>query len=1196
MNTKYPINGRVATLNDIVHEYGASSSWPKDNKKYDLIDNPETIVSQPFQNLVFKDALDANNKFVGKRPYEIVYFDNVYSNTERDSTGKHMKIIQKSDSSVFTDNYPGGISGHEYIKAGDVANSINITNGKYGFKFIVASQNDNKQYYYNYRTSTGEATVMYALRNIIKILKKHGITDLLATFQQLFIPDNNSKEDQYHEINNIINNNELKADAYKYLGDFIWTYKNIKIKNYTTTEQSILKIAESKGYLKLHDNNINISIDSLLDNYWKISKDNNYSYNQESDYNQLKYYLNIFANSQRFFVSYVTGFRFGKISNKSYLQIEPVLRCDLGAFVLYNSVVILSSIHDYRTALPQNEILKSTPLDIILKYKVTYENINKESTPITTTISLTWQDIITNSNENKDNQKDIWFTLRNAVCDDMENDEGNKEYITHPEKFGKYTYKDESGYFPDINKTSLKTLNWPINESLLLTDETEFKNIINNPLYTNENKIKNYASTADPSTFNTNDLNKIKEIINIKGHYAPFGTLRMHNFLDKENEKSGYHCDIALLRCKNFYIVQQNSEISNISINIYYSIPYDTIIPNTCVRLISKSFEQAGISDDNTADKDKPDSIVGWQQKDLEEDIIYSIPNNSDNEVFITISSSSSKMRLYASGEKEPLTSTKKDSYINNLNLELYYLNSGIWQLAEKDVDYIINAYTRPNTLPYYSFRFKNPNKTYVFWKFKFNDIKQFLYFRSNDIQRNDKQQLTIISLYVQDENSATIEQKVKGLNNIDISLQYLIYHADTNTDSYKNGTTRLNCFTQAFIRSSTTQNQNAYINKNQSFYIEPISFKTSDSYQYQEFNTIKHKPFNIAYKTSKIKNDKNIYKFGQCNTLFGKDIDNRRVLIDELTTETQPLIYLAFEPIYIIEFGTIQFSTEIDKTDGKPLVEDACSTRYNKKISLNIFKYKINSGANTTSINMQDNKLNIISLYTSNIFIDSDFLKILSTSIDEDLQDISQQYLISYEVVISSYDFAANNYVKQGSASISNGLTKSQINENFYKIKFEPNKQYLADIIFTKYRKRTGDIACTFSCSDSRFDGFITLLITKLPTWYKGDLSDKTSPYYTTTGSTRPISLPIGCTVKLIHNFDALLNANKNKIVWNGWALPGETQLNIGNNIEIKLDGTLDISIMANLYVDSSVTVNNTNNIINKDNKDNQDTSSNKP
>lgn len=1177
MNTKYPINGRVTTLNDIVHEYGAFSSWPQ-TSDYDLFDTKK-LVSQPFQNLVFKDALDANNKFVGERPYEIVYFDNVYSNTERDPTGKHMKIIQKCDSSVFTGLYPGGISGHEYIKAGDVANPGNIISGKYGFKFIVASQNDKKQYYYNYRTSTGEATVMYALRNIIKILREYNSQNLLKYIKELFIPITNEKGDTtYPGIDDIIYNNELKSDAYKYLGDFIWTYKHIKLKNYTTTEQSILNIAVNKGYLTLHNDDIEIiSIDDLLGNNWYITPDNNYSYNHESNYNQLRYYLNIFANSQRFFVSYVTGFRFGKISNKSYLQIEPVLRCDLGAFVLYKEVTIIESIHDWRTALPQSAILRSTRLDIILKYKVTYENISKESTPITTTISLTWDDIIKNSDKTKDNQKNIWFTLRNAVCEDKDTNEDNggyKDYIDDEKKFGKYTYDDGLGYFLNINDMSLKTLNWPYNESLLLTDETEFKNIINNPLY-NKNNIKNYANTADITTFNNKDKDEISKLI--KYYSGPFGTLRMHNFLDKENKKSGYTCDIDLLRCKNFYIVQQNSEISNIGINIYYSIPYDTIIPNTCVRLISKSFEEAGISDDNKAVKDKPADIVKQQQKDLVKDIIYSIPNNSNNEVFITISSTEAKVKLYASGEKEPLTSTQKDSYINNLNLELYYLDSTeTWQLAEKDVDYIINAYTHSNTLPYYSFRFKNSNKTYVFWKFKFNNIKQFLYFRSNDIQKNDKQQLTIISLYVQDENSATIEQKVRGLNNIDISLQYLIYHADTNAESYTKGTTCLNCFTQAFIRTSTTQNQNAYVNKNQSFYIEPISFKTSDSYQYQEFNTIKHKPFNVAYKTSTVMNNKNIYKFKQCSTLFGKDIDNRRVLINEHTTETQPSIYLAFEPIYIIEFGSIQYSTEMD--NGKPLVEGACRTRYNNKITLNIFKYKINSGANTSSINLQDkvNNMNILSLYTSDIFIDCDFLKIIGSSIDEDLQYISSQYLISYDVVISSYDFTANNYVKQGQASISNGLTKSQINENFYKIKFDPNKQYLVDIIFTKYRKRTSEIACTFFCTDSRFDGYITLLIIDLPSGYNGELSNvKNSPYYSTPGSTRPISLPIGCTVKLKHNFDVLIKVNKNKIKWNGWTYTGATEAKMDTEIELKIGETSNISITANLYADPSIAVN---------------------
>mgnify|MGYP006897035444 FL=1 len=42
MNTKYPINGRVTTLNDLVHEYGASSSWPQ-TSDYTFFDTKKLV-------------------------------------------------------------------------------------------------------------------------------------------------------------------------------------------------------------------------------------------------------------------------------------------------------------------------------------------------------------------------------------------------------------------------------------------------------------------------------------------------------------------------------------------------------------------------------------------------------------------------------------------------------------------------------------------------------------------------------------------------------------------------------------------------------------------------------------------------------------------------------------------------------------------------------------------------------------------------------------------------------------------------------------------------------------------------------------------------------------------------------------------------------------------------------------------------
>jgi hypothetical protein len=81
--------------------------------------------------------------------------------------------------------------------------------------------------------------------------------------------------------------------------------------------------------------------------------------------------------------------------------------------------------------------------------------------------------------------------------------------------------------------------------------------------------------------------------------------------------------------------------------------------------------------------------------------------------------------------------------------------------------------------------------------------------------------------------------------------------------------------------------------------------------------------------------------------------------------------------------------------------------------------------------------------------------------------------------------------------------------------------------------------------------------------------------PYYSTSGSTRPISLPIGYTVELIHNFKVLLDANGDKIKWNGWSYSYIDKIDIGNNIKIKIGDTSNISITANLYADPSITVN---------------------
>ena len=1017
MNTKYPINGRVATLNDLVHEYGASSAWPQ-TSDYKFFDTSK-LVSQPFQNLVFKDTLDANNKFVGERPYEIVYFDNVYSTTERDTTGKQMKIIQQNDSDVFSGLYPGGISGHEYIKAGDVANPLKIIEGKYGFKFIVASQNDKKQYYYNYRTSTGEATVMYALRNIIKILKEND-KNLLTCIQQLFIPKIDKDDNKtYPEIDNIINNNELKTDAYKYLGDFIWTYKNIQIKNYTTTEQSILNIASSKGYLKL-DTNTRSSINDVLNDWVGNNIDNNYSYNQESQYNQLKYYLNIFANSQRFFVSYVTGFRFGKISNKSYLQIDPVLRCDLGVLRIYESLIIISAIHDWQTALPAGEITYDTSINIILKYKVKYKNIQTYSSPIITTIGpITFNDIKkyrepTIKGDNEETiENDIWYTLKTYVTE-KNNQAPSIPYGEKYDENTKYydkTYKYGTTYFPALPSDefntidssvstisySLQDLRWPANEDLQLSSIKAVEESRNNPKFSNPNNssAKNAVDTNNISAFGTDT--SITDIVS-RG-IAPFGILRIHNSLeltDKNKKTSAYYIDTSIYRCKNYYYIDQSDQSSDTAtVNAYFTPRYKSYSPYIEIP-IYRTDENINSTELSDKFKNILDTLGNY----------YSMPSNL-NTLYFTVQSGSAKTITYASGyiKKQNNNDAK---YTNNNTFEFYYIDpndNNSW-IKYTDSDIIVTAQPQTNNIVnQYEISF-NFSKIYSkYWKIKLSDIKQNFYFRCNQNINDGESKMYIYNLFVTDNMDGTIEYQlgVYTQNPNDLSLKYAIFN-ETSDNDYLNKQNALSIFDSTFNNQSNiyTIDTDTDTDKNKSLYIQLISIKNSERYisNYSEnLNKI------ILYAAYPEQNDgKNKYKFTNTIIFYGK-YQNSRVKIENYINK--PNIYLSFEPIYIIKTGNITESKDSNVIDEYK--------NFFKPDKLKLKYIKLNNSGNIKTVESNKDGTFINSIYSKTVYIDSNSIYIdetkLSDIIFSDNNGINK-YLFEFLIIFNNITKNEKNFI----------------------------------------------------------------------------------------------------------------------------------------------------------------------------------------
>lgn len=1153
MNTKYPINGRVATLNDIVHEYGASSSWPK-STEYPFIDSSD-IVSQPFQNLVFKDALDANNKFVGERPYEIVYFDNVYSTTERDQSGKHMKIIQKNDSDVFSGLYPGGMSGHEYIKAGDVANPAKIIEGKYGFKFIVASQNDKKQYYYNYRTSTGEATVMYALRNIIKILKKQVITDLSAFFQLLFISVKNENGDTtYPEIGKIIDieKKELKNDAYKYLGDFIWTYKNIRIKNYTITEQSILNIASKKGYLEL-DNNTRSSINDVLTVWTGKKEDNNYSYNQESDYNQLKYYLNIFANSQRFFVSYVTGFRFGKISNKSYLQIEPVLRCDLGVLRIYESLIIISAIHDWQTALPAGKITYETSINIILQYKIKYKNLQTYSSAITTTIGpISFNDIkkykepTIEGDNGEIIENDIWYTLKTYVTE--KNNQAPS--IPYGEKYDKNTnyyegtYKYGTDYFPalpsdDLDETkvpisknsySLQNLQWPSNENLQLTSIDDVNNSMGNPKFISPvTNLKNYADTNNDKIFVSD---KDADTIIKNGHIAPFGILRIHSSLDLTDENikaSSYYIDTSIYRCKNYYYMSNDNQSSeNATVTGYFTPKYTDSTPY--IKLPIHTINITDNIDDKLSVLDTAFNNIIEQRGNY-----YSIPNKL-NTLYFTVQSGTAKSIIYASGYKD-LEENDDAIYNNNSKFTFYYLaknDTNKW-IEDKNNNITVNPTSGSTTVKQYEITFNFSSIYSKYWRFKLSDINQYFYFRCNYYNKNSDaiKEVKIYSLFVTDNSlvQGMIEYQMglrsQSANNT-LSLKYAIFNTIYDNDNESEliegvkGDYSEHPKTLLSIQQSTVGNNapgEAYVNTSKNIYIQPISVINFDKYKSDAFSS--NNPFYAAWEYKDSSNQQKVYKFSSAN-IFTGEYKNSRITIDNIYNQSNANIYLSFEPIYIINNGEIKQSTNAISDKLKDTFNQLFNTC--KLVNIKLSNNGDEQTVNKTRISATDGFIK--SIYSNNVYIDSTSICVQtgndnSITLDYILFDskkgIINNYLFNFDIVFSIYNSISNEFTKDKSINISNKImSMNDLNNKMRDKTFMSNTQTKVDIIFNKFKERLKHYTITI---DSNFGQYYNstcqITIVSLPNDYDEGLLTNKETYCNN------LKVPIGTDINIKDTYD---------------------------------------------------------------------------
>lgn len=1229
MNTKYPLNGRTATLADLVHEYGPNSGWPS-NKTYDLL-TLNVDETQPFQTLIFKSTLDSNNKFQAEIPYEIVYFDDVYSKNQKDDNGKTMKLIQRNDSSVFyniNERYAYGWLGpSSYIIANIVSNPTKIKQGYYGFKFIGANIDkqslNHQQYYYNYKTSDGEATVMYALRNILEILKKsrkndnqkkHFINSIFSDYTELEVSDyykdnkNNPKETDVLKIildntNKNFSSWQLNTDAYKYLGDAIWTSKHIYYKNYTSEkdstdneqEQNIVKKARTAKYFDnpiVKFNNLNNAIKNILD-INTTEKNNYYSYNSTLDdslYRRLLYFFDLFLNSQRFFISFVTSFRFSKISNYSYLQKEPVLRCDLGVMQLYEYIVISNAVHDWQTALPAGEITYNTSINVIIQYKVKYKNLTQLSNIITTTLGpITFDDIrkyrqpTYQLNNGPLVENDIWYALKtypknnralpNEIDPNLHGDDittglySTNTILYGTDFFPALPHKDfENNNDYNISKVnySLGILRWPVGENLTLLSLDDVKNSMNNPNFISPiTNLKNYADTSNKELFGENDPNDIIKA----GGIAPFGVLRIHTSLDvsDENKKgSSIYFDVNLYRCKNYYYIStENTDSGDANVSAYFMPKYTDTTPYISLPIIK-------LKNDETTNN-SISNVIELLNKKYTDGNIYSIPSH-EVITYFTIQSGTAKTITYASGKTETQNNSDTNAYTNKNQITFYYYveNNDEWEQLLDDSIQINPNPTGTNINKQYEIRFNLSQNYHQYWRFTLNNINQYYYFRSNYYYKPPSDttfiNMTIHHLFVSDDSliQGMLEyqlgmrtQQDKSTNQI--SLKYSVYNTITdirNDNENPNNKSSLSIIEHAI---NNAEQQNVAICIDKPIYIQPIAFKSTERYVSEKIYGNIYDPFHIAYETKlfdgidefDIRKQIYGYNFNSCQ-VFDKNTKSY-IEIQKLYKKENVNVYLAFEPIYIINNG----NAFKDNTAKEEDIIDAYNTYFNTCSIINI-KLSNNGTEQVIQKPSVDSNNNFIkSIFSKSVYIDATSICIsvtntktepISSIIYDTTNGLINTYLFDFDIKYYKYKNTEEKFEEEKSVNVTNKIQLMQLNNTLRNIQIDGDSQYLINIVLKKFKERLRHFTITVSSDFPALNGSCQIQISKLPEEYEEGTISENETYQNT------IQVPQNTKihVKNTYNWDEYKTYKFHGFSVNNVDKGKEFDLNVTENIQI--------------------------------------------
>lgn len=764
MSTKYPLNGRTATIYDLITEFSETSDWPSGLSTDASREGFSPTDEQPFKSLILNNLQEKD-----PNSYEVVWFnDNIYSDTLYDYINKQYKIVQYNDTSLSH-------TGQTLEINVSCFNVNNIETNGIRYKFIVGNKKkapvdlgifELNQFYYNYKCDNGEARVIYSLQKILDIIVYDtsinnylfGVndTDKISTDSDspsLF--DHNSSvftiygfPEQYDLIINDNGKYIVNPLSYDTLGSYYWTRQNVLYDNYTTRDM----IVQLNGdFPNVADTSVLPAAINILFPFPTDRDNSDYmTYYAQDKAWQLYYYTLMFLYTQRHFVSYITSCDFIRVSDMIYQRNQPILRCDISLLQFITNITILNAVHKPRTALMPGVLTGSVQLEFELTLEITYRNIDKPTdTIVSLIVDINHIALVASVENDEQSYKYEFYTLvlpdakdeNSQVCP-VEFNNGDITGVTP--KY--YSYGEK--YFSKIEDyQGLKNILWPFNDKNKLQLSKDNFDLVKEQTYRYVGSLSpSYIDSYNKYCYPLDNTGNIQYDDDGQSFYwgdpassnakTFFGKLRIHNsykkptipskkYTQEENPElnnSSYYFDVSIVRIKNYFYIQEYEATTDpdkpddATLQIFYTPPYyydstnNYDIPNTSIGSVKIKGDWFGRISDDQNTKAVVDELFDNISGDNK---YFYVPRNTTtsdisnrfNDLYLLIKTNTGSKKVFLSGYEDlESESTQYYNTASGNDIVVYYLNSpnaGSWNIVNNE-QYTITTHEFSNKLKYF--------------------------------------------------------------------------------------------------------------------------------------------------------------------------------------------------------------------------------------------------------------------------------------------------------------------------------------------------------------------------------------------------------------------------------------------------------------------------------------------------------------